>query len=390
MEEQTIDLSGKNLIVIKAHGDLSLQGWDQPGARLLTEDIHNLRISQDGEALQVICLEDCDLTVPEGIAVRIDKSGGDAYVRGIKGKLEIQKVGGDLFVEDATEVEIGQVGGDCLVNRVNGQLTGSRFGGDCSGMQVGGPLSFEHIGGDADLQIISGAVTLRTGGDITMQITELTGPVSLRAGGDIRLHLSMDASATLDLESGGDQIKIHVGDKDEEVEKWAYGATLGSGGIPVSVDAGGDVLVTDEVWDKDNVEGSVDNLEDHWKELEDERQGPHSRSRHWPDIEAITRRATRHGEKAARKAEERVHSAMRRMGNFPPFPPVPPIPPMSPFGKGMGPFGTKGTGPFGPKETVEPPQPRVSSEERMLILQMLQEKKISVEEAEKLLQALEG
>jgi hypothetical protein len=257
-------------------------------------------------------------------------------------------------------------------------------------MQVDGPLSFEHIGGDADLQIISGAVTLRTGGDITMQITELTGPVSLRAGGDIRLHLSMDASATLDLESGGDQIKIHVGDKDEEVEKWAYGATLGSGGIPVSVDAGGDVLVTDEVWDKDNVEGSVDNLEDHWKELEDERQGPHSRSRHWPDIEAITRRATRHGEKAARKAEERVHSAMRRMGNFPPFPPVPPIPPMSPFGKGMGPFGTKGTGPFGPKETVEPPQPRVSSEERMLILQMLQERKISVEEAEKLLQALEG
>jgi hypothetical protein len=63
---------------------------------------------------------------------------------------------------------------------------------------------------------------------------------------------------------------------------------------------------------------------------------------------------------------------------------------MPPFGKGMGPFGPKGTGPFGPKETVEPPQPRVSSEERILILQMLQEKKISVEEAEKLLQALEG
>ena len=184
-----------------------------------------------------------------------------------------------------------------------------------------------------------------------------------------------DASAALDLESGGDQISIHVGDKDEDVEKWAYGARLGSGSVPVKADAGGEVVVTDEVWDKDDVENSVDDLENHWKELEDERQEPRSRSRHWPDIEAITRRATRHGEKAARKAEERVHSAMRRMGNFPPISPIPPIPPI---------------GPFAPKVNVEPPRPKVSSEERLLILQMLQEKKISVEEAEKLLRALEG
>ena len=369
MEEQTIALSGKNSIVIKAHGDLSLQGWESSEARLLIDDIHNLRISQDGEALQVICLEDCDLTVPEGIAVRIDKTGGDAYVRGVKGKLQIQKVGGDLSVEDAVDVEILQVGGDCLVNRVKGRLAGQRFGGDCTGLQVGGPLSFEHIGGDADLQVVSGAVTLRAGGDITLQVTELNAPVSLRAGGDIRLHLPMDASAALDLESGGDQIQIHVGDKDEEVEKWAYGATLGSGSFPVTVDAGGEVLVTDEVWDKDDVENSVDDLNSHWKELEEERQEPRSRSNHWPDIEAITRRATRHGERAAHRAEVRVHAAMHRMGNFPPIPPV---------------------GPFGPKVNVEPPRPKVSSEERMLILQMLQEKKISVEEAEKLLQALES
>jgi hypothetical protein len=381
MEEQTISLSGKNLIVIKAHGDLSLQGWDQLEARLLIDDIHNLRISQDGETLQVICLEDCDLMVPDGISVRIDKTGGDAHVRGIKGKLEIQKVGGNLSVEGVGDLEIGGVGGDCLVYQVSGQLSGSRFSGDCTGLEVGGPLAFEHIGGDAILQVVSGPVSLRTGGDINLQVTQLTAPVSLRAGGDIRLHLPMDASASLDLESGGDQISIHVADKDETVEKWAYGAKLGDGSFPVKVDAGGEVLVTDEVWDKSDVEDSVDDLENHWKDLEDERQGPHSRSRHWPDIEAITRRATRHGERAARKAEERVHSAMRRMGNFPPVPPIPPMPPIPPIPP---------VGPFGPRVKVEPSLPRVSSEERMLILQMLQEKKISVEEAEKLLQALEG
>ena len=37
-----------------------------------------------------------------------------------------------------------------------------------------------------------------------------------------------------------------------------------------------------------------------------------------------------------------------------------------------------------------PPKPPVSDEERLAILKMLQEKKISAEEAEKLLSALEG
>jgi len=42
--------------------------------------------------------------------------------------------------------------------------------------------------------------------------------------------------------------------------------------------------------------------------------------------------------------------------------------------------------PLHPRKPVDP----VSEEERMMILQMLQDKKISVEQAEKLLAALEG
>lgn len=57
----------------------------------------------------------------------------------------------------------------------------------------------------------------------------------------------------------------------------------------------------------------------------------------------------------------------------------------SPDGKVYG-FG------FDQEQTGAPTKEKkaVSDEERMLVLRMLQEKKISVEEAEKLLQALEG
>jgi hypothetical protein len=80
---------------------------------------------------------------------------------------------------------------------------------------------------------------------------------------------------------------------------------------------------------------------------------------------------------AMRRAEEKMRSAERRsahMGisvgrwgvNFGgPRPPVPPAPP-------------------------RPPSDPVTDEERLTILKMLQEKKISLQEAEKLLAALEG
>ena len=104
------------------------------------------------------------------------------------------------------------------------------------------------------------------------------------------------------------------------------------------------------------------------------------RSSAWADM--VSRRA----QEAARRAEQRSQAAMRRtedqirqaaerqgrheyergFGSFsgPPAPPTPPAP-------------------------VEPAAP-VTDQERLLVLQMLQEQKITVEQAEKLLAALEG
>jgi hypothetical protein len=66
-----------------------------------------------------------------------------------------------------------------------------------------------------------------------------------------------------------------------------------------------------------------------------------------------------------------VGSAVRDW--VPPIPPVSPMPPVPPAA---------------PARPVK--DSRVSEEERLTVLRMLQEKKISIEEAEKLLEALEG
>jgi len=110
----------------------------------------------------------------------------------------------------------------------------------------------------------------------------------------------------------------------------------------------------------------------------------------------------RHVEEAMRRADERIAAAMKRVedrtramnrdGVIPPIPPVgrprksiltpePPTPPGPPAPA------KPATPPMSP--TGRPAKAVVSEEERMLILTMLQEKKITAEEAAKLLEALE-
>ena len=72
-----------------------------------------------------------------------------------------------------------------------------------------------------------------------------------------------------------------------------------------------------------------------------------------------------------KKMEQRTRR-MERGGFVPPVPPVPPMPPFS---------GRRG---------AAEKKAGVSDEERRLVLKMLEEKKITVEEAARLLEALEG
>jgi hypothetical protein len=90
-------------------------------------------------------------------------------------------------------------------------------------------------------------------------------------------------------------------------------------------------------------------------------------------VQAATARAAKSAEEATRRAERHAERHARRWGRTPP---------------------PGAWGDFGPKGMPTPPgMPKsepVAEEERMAILKMLQEKKITAEQAEQLLQALEG
>jgi ElaB/YqjD/DUF883 family membrane-anchored ribosome-binding protein len=92
-------------------------------------------------------------------------------------------------------------------------------------------------------------------------------------------------------------------------------------------------------------------------------------------ISAALRRAEEKLAETMRKMEVRSEGDRRRKGygwQTPPTPPVPPAPPVPPVAP-----------PARPKQ-------QASDEERMMVLRMVEQGKLSIEEAEKLLRALNG
>jgi hypothetical protein len=187
----------------------------------------------------------------------------------------------------------------------------------------------------------------------------------------------------LDIISNNEDIRIKLGDQDVHVEEETYFHSMGENLPTIQIRAGGDVRVSDEEWtptgagesfgrNEIGIDWDFTGMED---AVSRTVEAAVSRSQKFADLGArIGEKAARKSEAAARKAERRVEKMMRSMniedrqnpeGWSTPQPPTPPAPP-------------------------EPPRSGISEEERMAVLQMLQEKKISLEEAERLLDALDS
>ncbi len=407
MSVKTISVPENAQISIRAHADLVLQGWDKPEIRALSDSRRSVSVQSAGTAYSITCADDCDLTIPASAKVIVERIGGDAHMRDLKEALVIQKVGGDLVVQGMGSLEILSVGGDCCVCQMSGPLSIQRIGGDLTGADIQGFLSVSNVGGDVKLEVEAGNISMNVGGDVDFSMNIAADQkVKINSSGDVKLHLPEPANAEVSLVCGG-EIGINSSGIVEEADH-VFSGKLGSGGARLNVRAGGDIKVTSEI--SSDMKKRMANLEEHWADLEEHRANiieeaaEHEKSgfgfyREGPEViintDELSARTRREVERKMRQAQDRIDAAMRRIdertrrmmdfGVVPPVPPVQPVPPTPPVSADA-PAGKAGAG-----QAAGSPEPsKVSDEERMLILKMLQEKKITAEEAEHLLEALEG
>jgi hypothetical protein len=164
----------------------------------------------------------------------------------------------------------------------------------------------------------------------------------------------------------GDEINVEWPGVDNQDDITERVLVLGDGSAKISLHAGGDIRVSNNIEAGNSAEdfGNFAGMNFDWSGFGERisRQVAQATSHAAKRAEEAARRVERHAERQARRWKGNVKVGRWNWEMGPRGAPTPPAPPSEP----------------------------VAEEERMAVLKMLAEKKISAEQAEQLLNALEG
>ena len=379
MIQKNIPLDGIRQVNINlVQGDLQIIGWDR--AELVAKCSQDaLSVHSHADELDLECEDDLALYVAAGMEVHVLEVEGDCDVRALEGNLRLRKLDGDCQLRNVGNVQIDDLDGDLSVRNCAGGIKVLRAAGDATFKDVGGDA---HIDLDGDLTVrgLECSLWAHAGGDAALYLRpNPNSNIYLLADGDILANVPARLEATLSLKAGSDgDIRVDMPGVVAQESGTERKAVLGSGQVPVTLEAGGELIVTSRddpagfAGPGVNHDGLTGDLEERIQRITEEATQKAMQATAMAGglselIQARVERAMRKVEDKMKTAEQRArHSGVGiRPG------PKPPVPPQS-FGQ------------------ATPPAQLVGEQERLAILRMLQDKKITVEDAERLLNALEG
>ena len=337
-------------------GDLSIIGWDGEDM-LIKADADEVRFEhKDGEVVSLSCDDDLSLRIPKGAVLLLESVSGDTSIRGVMGDMELKEVSGDLSIREAGSITIDTVHADLNLRGARKDLYVKHALGDVSIRDVEGHVTLDSVADHLALRGAHGNIKVNVGEDVVVYLEpKPDGEYSITAGDDILLVLSANANATLTMH--GDEINVDWPGVKAEEDVTERVVILGNGSAKISLNAGGDVRVSNNVDAGSSADefGNFAGLNFDWSGF-----GERISQR----VEQAAQRTAKRVEEAARRAERHAERQTRRWNLD-----------------------------FSPKGVPNPPPPPsepVSEDERMAILKMLAEKKITADQAEQLLSALEG
>jgi len=328
--------------------------------------------------------------MPREAALIVNNIHRDLDLRAVVGDVHIDNVGGDAQLRNMGKALVNNIARDLNVRNGQGDFSSSNVGDDASLRHVHGSILLGSVGSDLYLRDVDGGVTATVGSDAVLYVQPKGDyAYQVTAGSDILMRVSSDVNATFSIQGGSsDSVRVDLPDVETVDNGASRSFSVGEGKATVSLTAGGDVIVTNRAdeWEskaefdpgvRDNVfaPGEFPGIPSDLHERISKRVEEATRRalRHTKNAEWQSERVQRKVEVALRRAEEKIRAAERRSMHM-----------------GVS-FGRHGQG---AEHHAPPPPPPpsdpVSDEERLTILRLLQEKKISLPEAEKLLAALEG
>ncbi len=354
---------GIELTAEETLGDLRVKEFD---ASLRVRTVNgDLRI---GRATAQVTIESAhaDVRAEEVASLQIEECEGDLRFSA-GGDLHVERIGGDLRVSEAGAVHVGRVNGDLWAEKLTGGLHVERTSGDMRLATVAGQVMLGQVAGDLRAAGLAGGLSAgHIHGDAILE-----GPFpgsegyTVRTDGDAHIRLTRDDDVRLVVRAAG-RIRAALPLTPTADGTPTYSATVGEGKVRMVVTSGGDLRI--------EVAGSSgEDARDGW----DRRRSPGSDL--FGDLSTLGDRIRQQVTASLAAAginpdtgEINIGRGRSGRASFKGFqPPTPPERPKAPPATG-------GSGRSG----------STTSDEQMAILKMLEEGRITPEEADSLLRAL--
>ena len=397
------------------YGDLQVEGWERPEILLQSNNEEAASLRQDGQIIRLKASGDCLLRLPYQARLTIASVHGSARIKEVHSPVTIHRVLGSLALDQVGAAQVDSVYGELLARGVEGSLTIDQVLGNAWVEDVKGSSSLERVSGNLDVRKAAGDLRASARGDVQVWLENPSGTTyKIEASGNIIFSATNALDATVRISSRNRDITLSLPDGNRRLAARTHELTLGAGTASVSLSASGSVNLrcgaAEPPGEQDpsqdfaraaedfsqQIGGEVESQLDAQMKILDEQMVRLSESitrAGVPPAEAerILRRAQQSSERANLRAQEKLQrarekldrklaAAQRRVEE------------REQASAGRNAEQPKRTWSFDwpASRTPAQSQSEASDEERLMILRMLEQKKISLAEAQQLLEALEG
>jgi hypothetical protein len=418
MKRQITTESDFPMIVVEVRGNLRLKGVDVQEVVGSSHGEDDLVIEQRQDQIYVECKKSVNLQVPRNSEIKVEIVTGNASFKDLEGKLEIHRITGNVELRNVGSTQIDEVKGNLLARNTDGHMNITSVYGNASveGIQ-GAFIVSDSVKGNLNLDEVDGEIKAIARGNLFARFDPLPGHhYHLSSGGNLTCSLLEETSAQVDILKAS---KVSIGFTSQKVPKQTtapFQFTLGDGEASINLSAGGVLSVsstpafhypggygvkidfsTNDL--PEDIEGEIASqieaqMEMLGRQLEFQMENLSSTlmgsGLSEEAAERISRKAREASERATKRAQERIQRAQEKIERK--------VEAARRKAEIKSRFPRKsekrhdGRTPWKATPEIDPSSPEVpvTDEERLIILRMLEEKKITLEQAEELFSALEG
>ncbi len=227
MSDRRLETSEKPEVVVLAHGRLYVRGWEKPVVELDCAD-NNCTLTMNGGIVRADGRSRMELRVPQLASLKVT-GFGEVTIRDVLGVVEVEQSGGSLNLRNVGRVSVQSSSNDLTARSIAGDLVIHQVGRFLNARDIAGNLTAEFINGHANVKEVRGDVKFETGGNANV-VLDVSTPktVELKSAGVItcRVRPGLNANVTI---SSYSPISVNVGDTQIALTEGDYSGVFGAG-----------------------------------------------------------------------------------------------------------------------------------------------------------------